>query len=86
MRAKGPGKEQQVVSLMIKITKFIIKRHQDPNFQTPEFENYSLEKKKLIKLEELLKVFVNYSNLMQLYLKPVIEAHGDDLLLICEQI
>ncbi len=37
-------------------------------------------------MEELLKIFVNNSNLMQGYLKPVIEAHGDDLKLICESI
>lgn len=71
---------------MIKITKFIIKRHQDPSFSPPEFENFSLERKKLIHMEELLKIFVNNSNLMQGFLKPVIEAHGDDLKLICESI
>ena len=71
---------------MIKITKFIVKRHQDPTFQTPEFDNFILEWKKSIKLEEILKVFVNNSNLMENFLKSVIEAHGDDLKLICDEI
>lgn len=35
-------------------------------------------------MDEILKIFVNNSNLMQGYLKPVIEAHGDELNLICE--
>lgn len=71
---------------MIKITKFIVKRQQDPTYQPPEFLNFSLERKKSIYIEEILKVFMNNSNLMELFLKSVIEAHGDDLSLICKEI
>lgn len=85
-KSKGIGKEQQMIQLMIKITKFIVNRKQDPHYQPPEFENYQLERKKEIHLEEMLKVFVNNSNLMENFLRTVIESHGDNLKQICKEI
>jgi hypothetical protein len=75
-----------VLDLLIRITKFIVLRKQDPTFTTPEFDNFTLERQRLIKLEELLKIFMDNSHLMENFLKAIIEDHGDDLKLICDEI
>jgi hypothetical protein len=77
------GKEKKAYDLLVKITKFLILRAKNPNFSSPEYENYDLDQKKNIKLSEMIKIFVDRNDLLADFLKEIIDRHSDDALKIC---
>lgn len=77
------GREMKAVELLQKITKFLIAKAKNPHFSSPEYENYVLDGTKVIKLSEMIKIFVDRNDLLADFLKDIIERHGDDATKIC---
>ena len=80
------GEHGLVIDLLVKITKFMVHHIKDPGLRLPEFENYQLERKRKIMLEELLKILVDCPVLMKEFVKTVLQQHGDDLKTLCQSI
>ena len=76
-------KEKKTLNLLLKITKYLILKAKNPLFSSPEYQNYTLNSTRQIKMSEIIKIFVDNNDLLCDYLKNVIEAHGDDANKIC---
>ena len=81
-----PGEKNKVIQLLVKIARFAIQKELNHAFNSPEFENYQMDQSKKIKMEDLLKIFVDNSEQMKQFMKDLIDAHKDDVKLICNEI
>ena len=77
------GREKKTIELLFKITKYLISKKKNPNFGSPEYQNYDLDPHKTTTLDDMLKIFVDRNNLLCEYLSQIIDKHGDDASLIC---
>jgi len=71
--------QETVINLLLEITDFIVQKAHDPSYSNPKYQHFVMRRDDEMKLDTILKVFVNETNLQLIYLNNIIKTHGDKL-------